>query len=558
MEDSTNEIRSEITSQYDRVLAPSFSETAVEEIMLPAGDGFRLRTVIVRPKGNNGPLSVIVIRTCYPFMEELGMIQAEELARRGFGVVIQWCRGVNGSEGIYEPYKYEREDGLMLMNWLQQKEWVRNIGLMGASYLALVGWFILDEVPDKVKTMYLTVLGTEWHKEVWQEGAFRQDIFTSWLMSMSGVGEDVDYLESAAYRPQIRVDEDIWHKRNDVYRDFISHPAPSDSYWNEGMWGVFKEVPKKAQIPVYIGEGWYDIHLQNAIDTFAKLSERSGAHSVLKVNPGNHGLVPMIPNQKKQDHAKIFEYEQQIRWFKNILMDGILPERAIEYYLIGADEWRTYTEYPIPVEEYRCYYLSGGRLLESPAENGWRTYDYDPDDPVFSNGSGTLFRTYGGIGSITQPEENFRADVLSYVSDVLTEDLDIIGQIQAVLHVESDAPDTCFTVKLIEIDQDGTASNIRNGITTLGFRNQAPSYVKYEGGPVEITIRCWDVAFRVKKGSRLRVDVSSSNFPEFSVHPNTDVPWAFSENAVKAHQTVLEGEDHPSRIILPVNHKQNG
>ena len=554
MSNTQNDMRARIAAEYDRVLKPVYTEVNVEEVMLPGGDGYRLRTLIYRPCGTTEALSVIVIRSCYPMMEEYVYIQGEELAKRGFGVVIQWCRGLNGSEGTYETYWFEREDGAMLMNWLQDQAWVKNIGLVGASYLALVGWFIADIVPEKVKTMYLTVLGTEWHKEVWQEGAFRQDIFTSWLMSMSGVGEEVDYLQSAAYRPQIQVDEDLWKQRNDVYRDFISHPAPSDAYWTEGAWGTFQKVPGRTKIPVYIGEGWYDIHLQNAIDTFANLSDMAGAHSVLKVNPGNHGLEPMIPNQKKQEHARISDHEQQIRWFKDILMDGVMPDRAIEYYLIGADEWRTYTTYPVPVSEYRSFYLSDGQLLDHlPEEEGRREYDYDPNNPVCSHGSGTLFRTYGGIGSITQPEENFRPDVLSYISDVLSEDLDIVGQIQAVLHVQSDAPDTCFTVKLIEVDEDGTASNIRNGITTLGFRNQAQTWQRYDNEPVEITIRCWDIAFRVKKGSRIRVDISSSNFPEFSVHPNTETPWAFAKEVRTAHQVILTGKDHPSRIVLPID-----
>lgn len=554
-EKELQELFRQIEEQYNRVQTPLTQNIELNEIMLPVTPEYRLRTIISKPADLEGPFPTIVIRNCYVFAEPLSMHQARELAKRGFAVVVQWTRGINGSEGIWEPYIYERSDGAALMNWLQEQEWVKNIGLVGASYLALVGWSIADILPDKVKTMYLTVLGTEWHESLWQEGAFRQDVYTSWLMENARDDVKTDYMTSAKYRPQVNVDTDLWKARVQVYRDFITHPAPSDPYWTQGLWGTLEQVPSKMNIPVFIGEGWYDIHLGNMLRSYGKLADASRLHSVVQVNPGNHPLVPVIPGQKHQEHAAISEYEQQIRWFTDILVKGEIPEASVNYYVIGKDEWRSYPTWPTPVTGYRYYFLNGDALSQQAGPEGVREYDYDPDDPVASYGSGTLFYTAEGVGSLKQPGPNYRKDVLSYVSEPVSEDLDIVGQIKTKLWIESDAADTCFTAKLMEVNEDGEAYNIRDGITTLGFRNGAKTRQEYEGGPLEITISFWEVAFSVRKGSRLRLDISSSNFPEYSVHPNTQKVWSEETDVRVAHQKILSGKKYPSCVILPLDER---
>ena len=551
---SAEEIRKDIQNQYDRILKPLSGEITREEVMIPVEENISLRTVIFRNPKAEKPLPTVVIRSCYPSQQEKAEIQLEELAARGFAGVLQWCRGKNGSEGKWEPYFNERNDGRKLMEWLQNQPWVKNIGLTGGSYLALVGWEIGDVLPEKVKTMYLTVLGTEWHTSLWADGAFRQDVYTAWLMSETAADCSADYEQTVRFRPQVEVDETLWHKRSQVYRDFITHPSPADPYWNEGFWGQLRQVPEKMNIPVYIGEGWYDIHLQNMLDTYVSLSDESKKHSWVQVNPGNHPRVPVIPGQKRQINARIDDLTQQIRWFKSILMDEHLPDPSVDFYLIGADEWISFADYPVKPDEECSLYLDGCSLKREPGNDSVREYDYDPDDPVPSHGSGTLFRTSSGVGSLQQPECNYRQDVLSYMSQPLDADMDIIGKIRADLYVQSDAPDTCFTFKLMEVREDGTAWNIRDGITTLGYRNGASERQSYDGKPVRIEFEGWEIAWRVRKGSRVRVDISSSNFPEYSVHPNTETDWARETCPVVAHQKILAGGSHPSRIVLPLKH----
>ena len=539
-------------TQYEKVLPVLTEKVTCTEEWIAAPDGAKLKTIIVKPVDLKGPFPTIVQRTCYPHQEPFLAAQAEELAKRGFAAVYQWCRGIGESEGEWQPYVHEREDGLPLLEWLQVQEWVKNMGFIGASYLALTGWNLADIAPEKMKTMYLTVLGTETHHEMWQEGSFRQDIFTSWTMDTLEHPVGADYLTCAKYHPQVEVDEAMWNCRLDWYRDEISKPSRLDPFWTESHWNTLQQIPPKMKIPVFVGEGWYDIHLGNSLKTFEKLSAESRLHSVLQVNPGNHGLEPVIYGQKEQAHAEIEEHRQQIQWFKDILMDEKMPQPGVKLYLIGADEWRTYDSYPSKTDQKKELFLNREKLSEAPEEETYRSYAYDPENPVMSHGGATLFKLQDEVGSLEQPGVNWRPDVLSYVSDPVKENIDIIGKIQADLWVESDAKDTCFTIKVMEEFPDGKTYNIRNGITTLGYRNDADTYQKYNGGPVEITITCWDVAWRVKKGSRIRVDISSSNFPEYSVHPNTETVWSKAEKYRVAHQTILAGEKYPSKLILPV------
>lgn len=540
--------------KYDGVCPRASNSATVREQMLPAGDGARLRTVIITPTDVPGPYPTIVQRSCYYEPDPCRLrIQGEALARHGFALVYQWCRGIGGSEGQWEPNIHDRADGISLVNWLQDQQWVLNMGYVGASYLAMTGWIMADIVPEKMKTMYLTVYGTERHTSAWREGLFRQDILTAWAMGNAGFPVTADYMTSAAYRPQVEVDEKLWGGRLNWYRDWITHPSRIDPYWAEGHWETLRSVPSKLKIPVFVGEGWYDHHLGSMLQGYEKLSAEAMAHSVFQINPGNHGLQPVIHGHKKQDHAAIDEITQQIRWFYDILVKGQLPDRAVQYYVIGADEWRNYRDYPPKTHHEAVFYLNGHALSAETAAECSRGYVYDPQNPVITFGAESLFSSWKNTGSQEQPAPDWREDVLSFVSEPLEKPLDVVGSIQAKLWVQSDAPDTCFTVKVMEVFPDGRAWHIRNGITTLGWRNGAVEYQDYDGNPVEITVACWDIAWQLQPGSRLRVDISSSNFPEFSVHPNTTQLWSVASETRTARQTVLMGKEYPSRLILPLD-----
>ncbi len=529
-------------------------EIIQEELMLPADDGVKLYTLITKPKAWKA-YPAIVQRSCYVDNIEIGKITAKEYAKRGFMYVFQMCRGTGESEGVWEPNVNDRADGLALLNYLNAQEDVLNIGYQGGSYLAFTGWIMADAVPEKVKAMYLTVYGTDRHTSAYKDGLFRQDILTAWAMGNAGRKIEADYLTSLSYRPQVEVDEALWGGKLPWYRDWITNTSRTDEYWKEGLWKQLREIPEKVRIPVYIVEGWYDHHLGSALRGYTSLNKDTMDHSTLKVGPWNHSFMPAIYGHPDQKNGFSSGVSDMFRWFYSILVEGKMPEKKILWYVIGADEWREFPEYPVVMpEKKQLYFGENGTLLNEPGADGSRSYVYDPEDPVRSHGAESLFASRQEVGSRLQPEPDFRPDVLSFISEPLTEDLTVIGRPAAELYVSTDAEDTCFTIKIMEIFENGETYNIRNGITTLAYRNDSPKRITYTPGErVKIRIETWDVAWMLKKGSRIRVDVSSSNFPEFSVHPNKAGVWSLIPDSVKAEETLYFGASAPSVLILPVD-----
>ena len=497
-----------IKSLYDQASLPVVvSKIHKEEIMLPCADGVRLRTQYFLPE-RICPAPTVVIRSCYPHQEPMLLIQAEAYAKRGFGFVLQWCRGTGGSEGEWEPNVHDRADGLCLMHALQQDDRIGPIGYLGDSYLAFTGWVMADAVPEKVKTMILGVYGCDRHTSAYKDGLFRQDILTAWAMGNAGRKVDADYMESAAYRPQVEVDEALWGGKLSWYRD--------NTYY----------------------------HL---------LSKESRAHTTVQIGPWNHGYRPAITHQDLS-HLTDDSVDTPMLWFDRILRKGEVPEAAVRQYVIGADCWREYKVEDAPATETVRFWLDDKTLCDAPSpESGSVSYVYDPADPVLSYGAESLFSTMQKVGSLEQPEPDWRPDVKSFLSAPLTQSLEIHGSINVKLFVQTDAEDTSFTAKLMEVFPDGKAVNIRGSITTLAYRNGRPKRGTYTPGEiVEINIQMWDVAWKTQAGSRLRLDVSSSDFPQYAVHPNYPGIWSMIKETRTANETVWFGAEHPSCVELPV------
>lgn len=530
-----------------------------EEYFIPSSDGVRLETWLYFPLRSEGPVSTIAVRSCYPNQEELLIKKAEAFNRRGFGFAIQWCRGTHRSEGDWVPNVHEREDGLAFMDFLQQDARVLNVGYWGDSYLAMTGWCMADAVPSKVKAMCLNVYGCFRHVSAYQDGLFRQDILTSWAMENAGKMVNADYLESAAFRPQIEVDEKMWGIRLDWYRDWITHTDADDPYWEEGFWGMMKEIPSKIRIPLYIREGWYDHHLGSALCSWNALAEKTKAMSILEIGPWNHYSNVCIEHQTTKS-LRNNSISGPALWFDGILRKGMEPAEEIRLYEVGGDTFEKYQEYPVPVKESRVFYLRAGsdpinhKLTSAEgAEQSSVSYVYDPNDPVISHGAESTLHSIQENGSLLQAEVNARGDVISFVSDSLQESLHVNGQISVHLFVSSDARDTAFTAKLMEVFEDGSAYNVRGTITTLAYRNGASHRGTYRPGEiVRITLKMWDINWLFQKGSRLRLDISSSDFPQYAVHTNHEGIWSLQKDTIIAHQTIYTGGDTPSDVILPL------
>lgn len=550
------------TAELYRKAAPEEYEVGERlEWMLPMRDGVKLRTIMQFPGkalGNNNSAEtdsypVVLQRCCYASMERTVELRAREYSKRGFLFVYQWCRGTGGSEGTWIPNINERNDGLDTLEYLNKQSYIDCIGYWGDSYLALTGWCMADAVPGKVKTMYLGVYGCNRYTSAYKDGLFRQDILTTWAMGNAGKPVQAPMLESCAYRPQIEVDEELWGVHLDWYRDWISNTDRDSAYWSGGFWKELMEIPHKVKIPVFIREGWYDHHLGSAIETYENLSEEAKEHSVIQIGPWNHGYNPVVTGQplKNLEDDRV---KSPLDWFSLILKDKKLPDGAAYTYVIGADHWKKWDTFPIQAEQKREWFLQGDHKLGERTEKESKLrFTYDPQNPVLSHGAESLLATQDEVGSLLQPEPGYRGDVMTFLSAPLQENIEIQGKIQVRLFVNSDAEDTSFTAKLMEVFENGECVNIRGSITTLAYRSgnsHRETYIPEE--VVEICIEMWDIAWMLRQGSTLRLDISSSDFPQYSVHSNYPGIWSMQTQTKQAEQTILMGAAYPSEIILPV------
>lgn len=530
-----------------------------KEEMIPMGDGVKLRTLLYLPGERQGQYPVILQRTCYPHMEEVVRFHGEQMAKRGYAFLCQFCRGTGGSEGNWVPNIHDRQDGIDTVAWIASQPWAGRIGVWGFSYGAMIGWAMADAVKGMVSSMYLGEYGCDRFVSAYQKGSFRHDVLTSWTMENAGFPVTADYLESCKYMPQIQVDEDLWGKRVDWYRDYISNSHITDEYWQSGWWKTLREIPKKVEIPLYVESGWYDHHHGSTMETWNRLPEETRRHCTLEIGAWNHFGMNCTGCLKAENNGKT-EIKNVLRWFEETLVQGKEPDGNIRLYDMGADAWREYLSLDEIETEEKRYFMDSdksghaqGLLSETqPEAEACVSYRYDPANPVMTHGAESVLHTMQEVGSLLQPEPGWREDVVSFLSEPLTEPLPLWGKIRAELYVTSDCHDTAFTAKVMEVHENGEAYNIRSSITTIA-EDSPEGYVP--GMPVKAVVEMWDILYTLQKGSRLRVDISSSDFPQYNVHSNYAGSWANQEKTRVANQGILCGKGHPSALVLPVRVK---
>lgn len=545
------------------------------EEMVPSGeDGIRLLTRIYLPEGD-GPFPVVVTRTPYVWGTGDYIGAGREYARRGIGYIQQDCRGKGGSEGFFSPNVNERADGIALYEWLAEQPWCGDIGIFGSSYTALTGWLVGDSLPDKVKGMYLSHYGVDRHISCFRSGLFREDIMSGWAIDNAeediikperkpGQAPGENYYEFYLYRPQVEADVNVLGQKLQYYRDWITHTDYTDPYWNTGVWADLKRIPYVIDVPLTIVAGQFDHHEEGTILGYERLKPEVKAKSRLILGSWNHSFQ-VTPTHVPTANAMEFDINaDQFEWFHSLLVEKKEPKGEVRVYNIEADRWENFDSWPIETGEDRTMYLSSARkgdrwnvleLLPSeqrePSEVG---YVYDPENPVYAEGGETLFTSSERRGSRLQSEPGYRDDILSFVSEPLEEDMTIAGNVKVYLKVKTDADDTAFAFTLSEVTPSGEAYNMRTSIATLGYRDGLlePRVEYTKGSTVVLEIEALPLMWTVKAGNSLRLDIKSSQFPEYAVHSNTAGVWAEQARTVVARQTVFVGGEDGSRVVFPV------
>jgi putative CocE/NonD family hydrolase len=529
-------------------------------------DGVSLYADIYRP-AREGKFPVIVIRTPYGVQRDGVHANCFQLAGHGYVVVNQDVRGRFESDGKWTPFMDEGKDGYDTIEWAAKQPWSNGrVGSQGGSYLGNNQWLAGAEAPPHLLAMFPAVASTSiYHNWAYFGGAYRLSFNFGWgvvrmphrIMQPQNWHTDKFVPDTMKYDSILRHvplgEGDLQSSGSAVghYRDWLKHET-YDAYWKGAS---VEDRFDKIKVPVHTSGGWWDIFLAGTINGYVGMKKKGAK---MLIGPWGHGPsrkfgeVDFGPGAMRDLHA--YELKWFDRWVKGI-ENGVDKEPPVEIFYMGANQWRKEADWPIPGTVYKPLYLGADKSLtfDKPSTAGQLSYVADPANPVPTLGGNNCCGSPTVAGPVDQRPIESRADVLSYTSAAVTEPVTIAGPVKMSLFASTDGPDTDWMVKLVDVAPSGFAMNIAEGILRARFRKGLTrAELLKPGQTYEFTVDMVGTANVFLPGHHIRVDIMSSNFPQFSVNPNTGEPLATAGRGRKATNTVFHGGPKPSAIILPV------
>jgi uncharacterized protein len=535
-------------------------------VAVPMRDGVNLYADIYRP-AREGKYPVIVIRTPYGTQREGTHAELFRFAEHGYVVVNQDVRGRFESDGKWTPFFDEGKDGYDTIEWAAKQAWSNGkVASQGGSYLGNNQWLAGAETPPSLVAMFPRVASTSiYHNWAFHGGAFRLSFNYGWgvvrmphrIMQPQTWHTDKSSPAELQYEQILRgaplgeMDLKSSNTRVTHYRDWLKHES-YDEYWKgAGVEDRFDRI----KVPVQTMGGWWDIFVAGTINGYVGMK---GKGAKMVIGPWGHGPSRKFGEVDFGAGAMRSAFDYELRWFDRWLKgidNGVDKEPPVEIFYMGANKWRKEKDWPIPGTVYTPVYLAANRglSLTKPAGAGNLSYVSDPMNPVPTVGGNNCCGTPTVAGPVDQRPIEARADVLSYTSEAMTAPMTIAGPVKMQLFASTDGPDTDWMVKLVDVAPDGYAMNIAEGILRARFREGLTKAKLLTPGQVyEFTVDMVGTANVFRPGHRIRVDIMSSNFPQFSVNPNTGDPLATAGVGRKAKNTVMHGGATASAIILPV------
>lgn len=595
--------------------AGEFGVSVQRELMIPMRDGVKLAADVYLPAKDGsalaGPFPTLLVRT--PYSKGDGKVgEAEYYAKRGYAVVFNDTRGRYKSEGAYRLMVDDPADGYDVVEWIAAQAWSDGkVGTFGTSYPGGTQHALAEMSPPHLSAMVpVDALSNTGVAGMRHGGAFELR-FMNWMFNQGAV-ESKEALANPALRAQLK---GVWEhirqftdampvrKGNTPLRVVPEYESwlvqalgagPEDPMWHVKGMSVVDHVGDYKDVPVLHLTGWYDSWTRQVCMNYEALSKaKKGPHRLIIgpwVHGGQRGNVSGEVEFTKE--AAIDLEGLRLRWYDRWMRgesNGVDEEPAVWVYVMGTGDdskspegrlrhggyWRSEKEWPIARTEERALYLraDGSLTEEAPAKGeGSTTYTFDPKRPVPTIGGN--ISSNGGLmtngGYDQRPREDTHAatdslplsarrDVLVFRTEPLEKDLEVTGTVVVKLQVASTAKDTDFTAKLIdEIPPSadyplGFDLNIGDSIVRARYRKglERQELMK-PGEPTEVEIRLYPTSNVFKKGHKLRVDVSSSNYPRFDVNPNTGDPLNTHRRMVEADNTVWHDGERASRVLLPV------
>jgi putative CocE/NonD family hydrolase len=547
-------------------------------------DGVTLRADIYRPDAP-GKFPVLLERTPYNKANEIetGYLAA----RRGYVTVIEDCRGRYASEGEWYPFKHESQDGYDTVEWAASLPSSNGkVGMFGGSYVGATQMLTAIAHPPHLAGIFPVVTASNYHENwTYQGGAFTQWFDESWTSGLAQdtlnrhVARSTDAM--AAIRALPLENYSLFpapptlgnaglQKLAPYFLDWLHHPN-YDDYWKQ--WSIEADY-SRIRVPAFHVGGWYDLFLGGTLRNYEGIKAHGGTDAarqgqrLLVIVGGHAGLGRQVGDVDFGAQSVIDLNKLMLRWYDGLLKgeaNGLAQEKPVKYFAMGVNEWREADVWPPPGERPTRFYLHSagkansvlgdGTLITNPPHG--ETPDrfvYDPSDPVPTIGGRLCCDSlHLEPGARDQRPNEARQDVLVYSTPVLTHNLDVTGPVHLELYASSTAVDTDFTAKVIDVSPDGFARNVTGGILRARYRNSAetPEYLT-PGEVYKFTIDLWATSNVFLKGHRLRLEVSSSNFPRFDRNLNTGESPETGSRWVKATQTIYHDSAHPSALVLPV------
>ncbi len=540
---------------------------------VPMRDGVCLSTDLYLPRAD-GPFPTILIRTPYSNQTEPSVARARALANNGYAVALQDTRGRWDSGGDYYPLKYEGADGYDTQEWIGTQVWSNGkIGTSGASYLGHVQWQSAPYGSTNLTAMAPRVMGGNFYKLLRPGGALQLNLCATWG---AGISEHTNQIiefhhwSELFYTLPLTALDQATGRALSFWQDMLLHPD-YDEYWSpmniEERWG-------EIGVPALNMGGWYDIFVEGTLACFNGLRAHgrtpAARQSQLIIGPWAHSLStsPKVGDIDFGFHSMYDLDLLELRWWEQWLRGnetGILNEGPLRLFIMGSNKWREEKEWPLARTDWQPWYLhsnggantlrgDGGLTPTAPGSEPTDHFVYDPNYPVQTNGGNTCCAPHiTPWGPYDQRGVEMRSDVLCYTSEPLTADLEITGPITLVLYAATDGPDTDWTAKLVDVAPSGYAKNLCDGIIRARYRTSMSDPSLLTANQIyryEINVGVTGNVFR--KGHRIRLEVSSSNFPRFDRNLNSGQPEGTSREIRVARQTLYHDKEHASHLILPV------
>ncbi|MBI4167131.1 MAG: CocE/NonD family hydrolase [Acidobacteria bacterium] len=559
--------------------ADRFDVTIERGVAVKMRDGVTLRADIYRPKAE-GKFPVLLQRTPY---DKRGAVDfGPNAAARGYVVIVQDVRGRYTSEGEWYTFKDESNDGYDTVEWAAALPYSDGkVGMFGASYNGATQMLAAIAAPPHLAGVFPDVTASnyhenwtyqggafeQWFNESWTSGSLAQDTHDRFVRENSNALLWVGKLPLSKY-PLLNLGTS--EGLAPYFTDWLAHPN-YDDYWRQ--WSI-EEHFANVTVPAYHVAAWYDIFQGGSLRNYVGIKAHGGSEAarngqrLLVIIGGHAGRGRKIGEVDFGPEADLDLNAIMMRWYDFLLKgaaNGIASEKPVKIFVMGANQWREEAEWPLARAHATRYFLHSAGKANSLSGDGALTttspqaepadhFIYDPAEPVPTIG-GPLCCDSAHLapGPRDQRPAEARDDVLVFTTPAFKEDFEVTGPVSVELFASSSAVDTDFTGKLVDVWPTGFAQNLTEGILRARYRNskEKPEFLN-PGEAYKLILDLWATSNVFKAGHRLRLEISSSNFPRFDRNLNTGEDPGSSTRMVKASNTIYHDREHPSALVLPV------